>query len=141
MPGKSHEQRSLVGYSPWGHKESGTTERFHFHFSGVTWGEHVERGPSEAPFPSAPGWLVNVLPARPTCRGPGPCSSPASLLRAEGTLSRQLRFQRDLPLSFTLHLRVCVHCGLVSSQVSGSGSSSLPHCSCGGGLCENENVC
>ena len=21
-----HEQRNLVGYSPWGHKESGTTE-------------------------------------------------------------------------------------------------------------------
>ena len=24
--GKSHGQRSLAGYSPWGHKESGTTE-------------------------------------------------------------------------------------------------------------------
>ena len=30
LPGKSHEQRSLVGYSPWGHKESVTTERLHF---------------------------------------------------------------------------------------------------------------
>ena len=26
LPGKSHGQRSLAGYSPWGHKESGTTE-------------------------------------------------------------------------------------------------------------------
>ena len=26
-PGKFHGQRSLVGYSPWGHKESDTTER------------------------------------------------------------------------------------------------------------------
>ena len=26
-PGESHGQRSLVGYSPWGHKESDTTER------------------------------------------------------------------------------------------------------------------
>ena len=26
LPGKSHEQRSLVGYSPWGHKESDMTE-------------------------------------------------------------------------------------------------------------------
>ena len=25
LPGKSHEQRSLEGYSPWGHKESDTT--------------------------------------------------------------------------------------------------------------------
>ena len=26
LPGKSHGQRSLAGYSPWGLKESGTTE-------------------------------------------------------------------------------------------------------------------
>jgi len=33
LPGKSHGQRSLVGYSPWGLEESDTTERLHFHFS------------------------------------------------------------------------------------------------------------
>ena len=27
LPGESHGQRSLVGYRPWGHKESDTTER------------------------------------------------------------------------------------------------------------------
>ena len=32
LPGKSHRQWSLVGYSPWGHKESDTTERLHCHF-------------------------------------------------------------------------------------------------------------
>ena len=32
LPGKSHGQRSLVGYSPWGHKESDATEQLHFHF-------------------------------------------------------------------------------------------------------------
>ena len=32
LPGKSHGLRSLVGYSPWGRKESDTTERLHFHF-------------------------------------------------------------------------------------------------------------
>ena len=26
LPGKSHEQRSLAGYSPWDHRESDTTE-------------------------------------------------------------------------------------------------------------------
>ena len=26
LPRKSHGQRSLAGYSPWGHKESDTTE-------------------------------------------------------------------------------------------------------------------
>ena len=29
---KIHGQRSLVGYSPWGRKESDTTERLHFYF-------------------------------------------------------------------------------------------------------------
>ena len=33
LPGKSHGQRSLVGCSPWGRKESDTTEQLHFHFS------------------------------------------------------------------------------------------------------------
>ena len=32
-PGKSHGRRSLVGCSPSGRYESGTTERLHFHFS------------------------------------------------------------------------------------------------------------
>ena len=32
LPVKSHGQRSMVGYSPWGRKESDTTERLHFHF-------------------------------------------------------------------------------------------------------------
>ena len=33
LPGKSQGRRSLVGCSPWGHKESDTTERLHFNFS------------------------------------------------------------------------------------------------------------
>ena len=33
LPGKSHGWRSLVGCSPWGRKESDTTEWFQFHFS------------------------------------------------------------------------------------------------------------
>ena len=32
LPGKSHEQRSLVGCSPWGRWGSGMTEWLHFHF-------------------------------------------------------------------------------------------------------------
>ena len=30
LPGEFHGQRSLVGYRPWGRKESDTTERLHF---------------------------------------------------------------------------------------------------------------
>ena len=39
LPGKSHGWRSLVGCSPWGCKESDTTERLHFHFSLLCIGE------------------------------------------------------------------------------------------------------
>ena len=33
LPGKSHGQRNLIGYGPWGHYESDTTEQLPFHFS------------------------------------------------------------------------------------------------------------
>ena len=33
LPGESHGQKSLVGYSPWSHKEADTTE--------VTWHAHT----------------------------------------------------------------------------------------------------
>ena len=33
LPGKSYGRKSLVGCSPWGHKELDITERLHFHFS------------------------------------------------------------------------------------------------------------
>ena len=32
LPGESHGRSSLGGYSPWGRKESDSTERLHFHF-------------------------------------------------------------------------------------------------------------
>ena len=45
--GKSHRQRSLVGYSPWGCKKSDMTEQltFHFHSSEeVQWDEPYQEG-------------------------------------------------------------------------------------------------
>ena len=33
LPGESHGQKSLVGYSPWGCKESDMTSTFTFHFN------------------------------------------------------------------------------------------------------------
>ena len=44
LPGKSHGQRSLVGYSPWGRKQSDTTERLHFHFHFKLVGECICSG-------------------------------------------------------------------------------------------------
>ena len=37
LPGKSHGQRSMVGYSPRGCKESDTTERLHRHSAEKAW--------------------------------------------------------------------------------------------------------
>ena len=39
LPGKSHGQKGLVGYSPWGREEQDTTERLYFHFSVSCTGE------------------------------------------------------------------------------------------------------
>ena len=36
LPGKSHGQRTLAGYSPWGHKESDTTELLNHHQKEIT---------------------------------------------------------------------------------------------------------
>ena len=36
LPGESHGWRTMVGYSPRGHKESDTTERLHFTFTFTT---------------------------------------------------------------------------------------------------------
>ena len=52
MPGKSHGQKSLAGYSPWGHKESDTTERLHFH--------HLA---GASPLPLDMGYLLTAIPA------------------------------------------------------------------------------
>ena len=41
LPGKSHGQRSLAGCSPWGRKESDTTEQLHFSL-----GSQVVRSPN-----------------------------------------------------------------------------------------------
>ena len=37
LPGGSHEQRSLAGCSPWGHKESGMAEHEHTRTCGIRW--------------------------------------------------------------------------------------------------------
>ena len=36
LPGESHGQRNLVGYSPQGRKESDTTERPHIYISKIS---------------------------------------------------------------------------------------------------------
>ena len=62
LPGKSHGQRSLMGYSPWGRKESATTERRSNGKQGSY--EHVlalgPELPSRRPSLSAVNWLLHA---------------------------------------------------------------------------------
>ena len=64
LPGKSHGWRSLVGCSPWGRQESGTTERLHFHFSlsciGEGNGNPLQCSCLENPGTGEPGGLPSV---------------------------------------------------------------------------------
>ena len=43
LPGKFHGLRSLIGYSPWGRKESDMTERLHFHFHCENIDERIQK--------------------------------------------------------------------------------------------------
>ena len=38
LPGKSHGQKSLISYSPWGRNESDMTEQLYFHFQWISVG-------------------------------------------------------------------------------------------------------
>ena len=62
LPGKSHGWRSLVGCSPWGHKESDTTEWLHFHFSlsciGEENGNPLQRSCLENPRDGGAWWAA-----------------------------------------------------------------------------------
>ena len=64
LPGKSHGRRSLVGCSPWGRKESDTTERLHFHFSlsciGEGNGNPLQCSCLENPRAGEPGGLLSM---------------------------------------------------------------------------------
>ena len=41
LPGESHGWRSLVGYTPWGRKESDMTERLHYCYSLLRYTERM----------------------------------------------------------------------------------------------------
>ena len=73
LPGESHGQKSLAGYSPWDRKESDMTERLIlspspwknffpglFFFQPGTW--KSQRPLSPAPLSSEQHWLVNMQP-------------------------------------------------------------------------------
>ena len=57
LPGEFHGQRSLVGYSPWGCKESDTTEQLtHTHISKEWW-----QNKASSPAPSTPSYAHSTM--------------------------------------------------------------------------------
>ena len=60
LPGESHGRRSLVGYSPWGHKESDTTEPLHFHALGKEMATHSSVLAWRVPGTGQPGGLPSM---------------------------------------------------------------------------------
>ena len=63
MPGVSHGQRSLAGYSPWDHRASDTTEQLN---SYILPGGTVDKNP-----PANAGDIRDVDPIPPWGRSPG----------------------------------------------------------------------
>ena len=61
LPRESHGRRSLVGYSPWGRKESDTTERLHFHFLVIPQPDRYTRLKGVFSFPFPKGHLGEML--------------------------------------------------------------------------------
>ena len=55
LPRKFHGQRSLVGYSPWGCKESDTTEQLHFYFHSIKKGMKMNKQRNECSHFSSSG--------------------------------------------------------------------------------------
>ena len=60
LPGKSHGRRSLVGCSPWGHEESDTTERLHFHALEKEMATHSSALAWRIPETGEPGGLLSM---------------------------------------------------------------------------------
>ena len=60
LPGKFHGRRSLVGSSPWGRKESDTTERLHFHALEKEMATHSSVLAWRIPGTAEPGGLLSM---------------------------------------------------------------------------------
>ena len=122
LPGKSLGWRNLVGYSPWGHKESDTTERLHFIFSlsciGEGNGNPLQCSCLENPRDGGAWWAAVYGVAQGRTRLKRLSSSSSSMLllqRACSTGDRQQREQeitnhwektQQVPLINNLHAQV-----------------------------------
>ena len=119
LPGKSHGWRSLVGCSPWGRYESGTTERLHFHFSlsciGEGNGNPLQCSCLENPRDGGAWWAAVYRVAQ----------SRTQLKRLSSSSSSSLRIQRLLVWFMTTNIPPWSLLGVLWFQVLNLGLSSI----------------
>ena len=111
LPRKSHGRRSLVGCSPWGRWESGTTERLHFHFSlsctGEGNGSPLQCSCLENPRDGGAWWAAvsGVTQSRTRLKRLSSSSSTALGMRAPSSLPLHLTFYTEVSfVSWILYL-------------------------------------
>ena len=113
LPGKSYERRSLVGCSPWGRKESDTTEQLPFHFSLSCIGEG-DGNPLQCSCLENPGdggaWWAAIYGVAQSQTGLKRLSSSSSSLYALNSFSHSA-FKISLSLTFD-SLITCLGVGL-----------------------------
>ena len=115
LPGKSHGRRSLVGCSPWGCKESDTTERLPFPFSlsctGEGNGDPLQRSCLENPRDGGAWWaaVCGVAQSRTRLKWLSSSSSCHIWLRGSwqtGKLLERWEYQTLLPVSWETCMQV-----------------------------------
>ena len=100
LPGESHEQRSLVGYSPWGRKESDRTEwpSLSFHYKAFFLiGKFLDRHTKKK-------HINNFLNCSEEIK-----VQPNQFRESAEANGRVYEEQRKLEESFTIHLGKCVN--------------------------------
>ena len=127
LPGKSHGRRSLVGCSPWGHKESDTTEWLHFHFSisciGEGNGTSLQRSCLENPRDGGGWWapIYGVAQSRTQLKRLSSSSSGSCIITSGHVLNVHVfNAKQDKCLS--------VSAGVVSSPFTSAAWLLLPQC-------------
>ena len=121
---KIHGRRSLVGCSPWGRKESDTTERLHFHFSfscireGT--GNPLQCSCLENPRDAEPGGLLSMGSNRVRHHGSDLAAAAAAYIHIYTYVCVYRKIER-YAISLTVEIRIqhdllcCVSVTLISS--------------------------
>ena len=132
LPGKSHGWRSLVGCSLWGHEESDTTERLHFHFSlsciGRGNGNPLQCSCQENPRDSGAWWAAVYGVPQSQTRRKRLSSSSITAMKSKSnkpfqfgvTVASSLPYLHSIFFS-TLLLLICENCSVVSDSLQPHG--------------------